>query len=81
MSLIKDLFYTKGNKSLDISRVSVGFSVLCFWAACGMQVYQDPDKFDPMAVGGGIAALFGGGAAWIYARQKYEKEESDGKAE
>lgn len=80
MKLIKDLLYDKGNEHLDISRFSVGFSVLCFWAACGMQVWQDPAKFDPMAVGGGIAALFAGGAGWIYARQRYEKDGPDVKA-
>jgi hypothetical protein len=72
--LVKDLLYDKNNEYLDISRASVGLSVVCFWAACGFQVALNPDKFDPLAVGGGIAALFAGGAGWIYARQKYEKE-------
>lgn len=77
MKLLKDLLYDRTNQHLDVSRLSVFLSVLAFWAACGMQVYQDPSAFDPMAVGGGIAAVFAGGAGWIYARQKYEKEKDD----
>lgn len=76
MSIFKDLLYTKDNQALDISRLSVFFSVLAFWAALGWQVYQTPEKFDPMATGGGIAALFAGGAGWIYARQRYEHGEA-----
>lgn len=73
MKIIKDLLYTKNNQSLDISRLSVFLSVLAFWGSVFTHQYQK-QEFDPVAIGTGIAAIFAGGAGWIYARQKYEKE-------
>ncbi len=70
MKLLKDLLYTKGNESLDISRLSVLLSVAVFWG-CVIHAAVG-GTFDPIAVGTGAAALFAGGGGWIYARQKYE---------
>ena len=78
MSIIKDLLYTKGNASLDITRVSILFSVLAFWAGVGFDAVHN-GKFDPIAVGGGVAAVFTGAAGWLHFRQK--QEGSDGPAE
>ena len=71
MKLVKDLLFSKDNQFLDIARLSAGLSVLAFWGCVVFQVVHT-GAFDPMATGGGAAALFGGAAAWIYARQKQE---------
>ena len=71
MSVLKDLLYTKGNESLDITRVSILFTVVAFW--CGVFSHQYQTKeFDPIAVGGGVAAIFAASAGWLHYRQKQE---------
>ena len=70
MKFLKDLLYTKDNQALDISRACSLLVVLVF---VGLAI-ANYDKFEPVAFGGGSAALFGGCAAWIFARQKYENE-------
>lgn len=69
--LFKDLFYTRGNVSLDIARLSSFLSVLAFWGGVGFHVYRN-SEFDPVAVGTGCAALMAGCAGWIFFRQKHE---------
>jgi len=71
MKLIKDLLYTKGNAALDIARVCSLISVISFWVG----VFTGRITGDALTVGGGIAAIFGGAAAWIYARQEQEGTE------
>lgn len=70
MKLLKDLLYTKDNEALDISRLCSLVAVVVFLALAG----YNHDKFEPVAFGGGAAALFAGCAGWIYARQKYEAD-------
>jgi hypothetical protein len=65
--LLQDLLYTKGNHALDITRVSILFSIGCFWAGVFFVT-----GFDPIAVGSGAAALFAGAAGWLHFRQKQE---------
>ena len=70
MNILKDLFYTKDNQALDISRV-------CSALLVGVFLYlaiHNRDKFDPVAYGTGGAAVFAGCAGWIFARQKYEHQ-------
>lgn len=74
-TVLKDLLYTKGNTNLDIARVSILFSILCFWGGV-LTLVVDKGEFDPLAVGGGIAAIFTGAAGWLHFRQK--QEGSDG---
>lgn len=69
MSVFKDLLYTKGNEALDITRVSVLFTVLAFWAGVGYHVY-DKGEFNALEVGGGIAAIFGAAGGWMHFRDK-----------
>lgn len=76
MPVMKDLLYSKNNKFLDIARVSVALSVLAFWGCVITMAVRG--EFDPMAVGGGCAAIFTGAGAWIYARQKQEETTQDG---
>ena len=73
MKILKDLVYNKGNKSLDIARLSALLSVLSFWGGVFYSIYQGKE-FDPMNVGTGCAAIFAGAAGWIYYRQKQETE-------
>ncbi len=68
MKIIKDLLYTKGNAALDIARVCSLISVISFWVG----VFTGRITGDALTVGGGIAAIFGGAAAWIHFRQKQE---------
>jgi hypothetical protein len=65
---LKDLLYNKDNAALDISRACSLVTVLVF---LGLAIYS-MDKFEPVAFGGGAAALFAGCAGWIFARQKFE---------
>lgn len=67
MKLIKDLLYTKGNNALDVARSSIFGSVICYWV--GVFTVHG---FNPLEVGGGAAALFGGAAGWLHFRQKQE---------
>lgn len=69
---LKDLLFTKGNKSLEIARVSTALSLVTYWA--GVLAARIPG--DALAVGGGCAAIMGGGAAWIHWRQKHEDGEA-----
>lgn len=71
MSIIKDLLYNKGNTALDIARLSSFISVICFWGGV-LWLLGSKGTFDPVAVGGGCAAIFAGAAGWIYARQAKE---------
>lgn len=76
MRVVKDLLYSKNNQFLDIARVSALASVLAFWGCVIFMTVKG--EFDPMAVGGGCAAIFGGAGAWIYARQRQEATDGPG---
>lgn len=71
MKLMKDLLYSRGNISLDISRLCAMLAVLSF-IACLFWSMARGGEFDPIAVGSGFAALFAGCAGWIHFRQKQE---------
>lgn len=71
MNIIKDLLYTKGNAALDISRSCALASLTLFWAGVFWLLARD-GVFDPIAVGGGCAAIFAAAAGWIHVRQKHE---------
>lgn len=71
MKLLKDLIYNKGNKALDISRLSALLGVIGFLGATGYSLYIG-GEWEPTAWGAGWAAMCGGSAAWIYARQRHE---------
>ena len=79
MNVLKDLLYTGGNKALDIARLSAALSVLSFWGGVFWSLATG-GGFDPVAVGAGCAAIFGGAAGWIHFRQKHETAEADGGA-
>lgn len=73
MGILKDLLYNKDNEALDIARLSAFLSVFAY---LGMSIYfivvKDIVDFDFFEWAGGWAALCGGNAAWIYARQRIE---------
>lgn len=73
MKLIKDLLYNRANAHLDIARLSAFLGVIGFLAATGYSIYLG-GAFEPTAWGTGWAALCGGNAAWIYARQQHENK-------
>lgn len=74
MKILKDLLYSKGNESLDIARLSSFLSILSFWGGVFWLLGQK-GEFDPVAVGGGCAAIMAGVAGWIQFRQKQEGSE------
>lgn len=74
MKLVKDLLYNRDNQNLDIARLSALLGVLGFLAATGYSLWLG-GTFEPAVWGTGWAALCGGNAAWIYARQSQEKND------
>lgn len=80
MNAVKDLLYSAGNLHLDIARLSTFLSILAFW---GMVIWHHAEtkEFDPVAVGGGTAAIFTAGAGWIYFRKKQEGQDGPGDAQ
>lgn len=71
-SLTKDLLYDRGNQHLDIARLSALLSVIGYLGVTITATIQGMWAFDPLQWGSGWAALCGGNAAWIFARQRYE---------
>lgn len=69
--IFRDLLYTRGNVSLDIARLSSLVSVLAYWGGVITALVRT-DTFEPLAVGGGCAAVMAGCAGWIHFRQKHE---------
>lgn len=69
---VKDLLYTGDNKNLDIARFSAMLSVIGYLTVSGVSIAQGLWTFDPLQWGSGWAAICGGNAAWIFARQRYE---------
>lgn len=72
MKLAKDLLYDKDNKHLDIARFSALLSVLGYIGVTVYAITKGTIVFDPFEWGSGWAAICGGNAAWIFARQRYE---------
>lgn len=71
MKLAKDLLYDKQNEHLDIARFSALLSVIGYSGLSAYYVIQG-GIFDFLQWGTGWAAICGGNAAWIFARQRYE---------
>lgn len=73
MKFIRDLFMGVGNQNWDIGRIGGALAVLSMMAAevwnitLGLPI--DLDKF-----GVGMAAVLGGAAAWIYAKDRAKAE-------
>lgn len=75
MKLAKDLLYDKENAHLDIARLSALMSVIGYmWMSGYYIIYKDIPSFDFLEWAAGWAALCGGNAAWIYARQRIEQQ-------
>lgn len=72
MKLAKDLLYDKENKHLDIARFSALMSVFGYIGVTAYAITAGTVSFDPFQWGSGWAAICGGNAAWIFARQRYE---------
>lgn len=72
MKFSKDLLYDKTNTHLDIARLSALLSVVGYIGGTGYALAVGLWEFDPFSWASGWAALCGGNAAWIFARQRYE---------
>jgi hypothetical protein len=72
MKIVKDVLYDGKNEHLDIARLSALLGVIGY---AGLSAYHIAHGgiFDALQWGSGWAALCGGNAAWIFARQRYEK--------
>lgn len=79
MKLAKDLLYNKDNENLDIARfcaliVNMGYLGLSIYSYGYLKA-----PFEPMSFGSGWATVAAGSAAWIFARQKWEVENTKAK--
>jgi len=84
MRPVKDLLYTKGNKALDIARVTCFLGGLTFFglsiadftirAIIALENGEAVTLFDPVLWGGGFAGFAGGAAGWMHFRAKTEVE-------
>lgn len=78
---LKDLFYGPGNEAADIGRIGGGLAVLAMFTAAGWNVWLGlPIELGPTGFGGGLAAVLGGAAAWIYAKDHAKAENTVAKA-
>ena len=69
----KDLLYTQGNENLDIARLCSLFANIAYWAAAAYVINKGTGSIGLVELGTGWAAVAGGSAAWILARQTQEK--------
>jgi hypothetical protein len=81
MKLIKDLFYGPGNLAADLGRIVGALAVAMM---LGGQVWNImlglPIELGPTGLGGGLAAVLGGAAALIYAKDRAKTENTVAKA-
>jgi hypothetical protein len=81
MKFLRDLFMGIGNDHWDIGRIGGGLAVLSMFAAAGWNVMLGlPIELGPTGFGGGLAAVLGGAAAWIYAKDRARAETTVAKA-
>lgn len=81
MKFLRDLFMGVGNQNWDIGRIGGGLAVLAMFAAAGWNVALGlPLELGPTGFGGGLAAVLGGAAAWIYAKDRAKAENTVAKA-
>lgn len=72
---LKDLFYGVGNQAADLGRIGGALAVLSMFGAAGWNIYLGlPIELGPTGFGGGLAAVLGGAAAWIYAKDRAKSE-------
>lgn len=75
MKFVRDLFMNVGNANWDLGRIGAAFSVLMMFAAALWNVLLGlPIELGPTGLGGGLAAVLGGAAAWIYAKDRARAE-------
>lgn len=78
---LKDLFYGPGNEAADLGRIGGALAVLAMFGAAGWNVALGlPIELGPTGFGGGLAAVLGGAAAWIYAKDRAKAENIVAKA-
>ncbi len=81
MKFLRDLFMGVGNTAWDIGRIGGGLAVLAMFAGAGWNVMLGlPIDLGPAGFGGGLAAVLGGAAAWIYAKDRAKSESVVAKA-
>ena len=81
MKFIRDLFMGVGNANWDLGRIVGAVGVLMM---LGGQVWNIllglPIELGPTGLGGGLAAVLGGAAALIYAKDRAKSENTVAKA-
>lgn len=81
MKFLRDLFMNVGNANWDLGRIGAAFAVLMMFAAAVWNVLLGlPIELGPTGLGGGLAAVLGGAAAWIYAKDRARAENTVAKA-
>lgn len=69
---LKDLLYNEDNKNLDISRFCALVANIAYWGVAAYNIFESKASIDLLQLGTGWAAIAGGSAAWIFARQTQE---------
>lgn len=69
---LKDLLYNEDNRNLDISRLCALVANLAYWVVVTYGIARSGNPPDLAQLGLGWAAIAGGSAAWIFARQSQE---------
>ncbi len=75
MKFLRDLFMGVGNANWDIGRIGGALAVLSMFLAAGWNIALGlPIELGPTGFGGGLAAVLGGAAAWVYAKDRAKAE-------
>jgi hypothetical protein len=69
---LKDLLYNADNQHLDISRFCSLVANIAYWGVATYNIFEAKASIDLLQLGAGWAAIAGGSAAWIFARQSQE---------
>lgn len=69
MKLVKDLLYTRNNRSLDIARVTCLTGGLTLFGLT-IAKFVMTREFSPIEFGTAFAAFAGGAAGWMHFRDK-----------
>jgi hypothetical protein len=75
MKWLKDLFYGPDNQALELGRVIAFFATFSMLLGALWNVLLGlPLELGPTGLGGGLAAVLGGAAALIYAKDRAKSE-------
>ncbi len=81
MKMLRDLFMGVGNSAWDLGRIVGAVGILMMLSGQAWNVLLGlPIDLGPAGLGGGLAAVLGGSAALIYAKDRAKSENTVAKA-